>query len=205
MCCIVFAIPIALRKKVLKILVPKEPAKKEEEEKSSKKDYKELIGVVESFYSALGHVKSRWKPLAFLIGREDQIALEIVAHEGLIRFYAVVPDYLQSSFEQQFRSAVLFCADCGEDCNIFRPRGHIATAPIVLTKESIFPIKTYKKMDSDPLNAITNAMSKVEKHEGAAIQIMIEPRRAGGSTAVRRLRARCRKVSRWRRRWAGVG
>ena len=169
-----FAIPIALRKKVLKILVPKEPAKKEEEEKSSKKDYKELIGVVESFYSALGHVKSRWKPLAFLIGREDQIALEIVAHEGLIRFYAVVPDYLQSSFEQQFQAQYSSAQIIEvEDYNIFRPRGHIATAPIVLTKESIFPIKTYKKMDSDPLNAITNAMSKVEKHEGAAIQIMI--------------------------------
>src|SRR3990167_7519658 len=65
----IFAVPLALRKTVLQVLVPKEPAKKEEEDKSSKKDYKELIGVAESFYSSLGQVKSRWKPLAYFIGR----------------------------------------------------------------------------------------------------------------------------------------
>lgn len=170
----VFAVPLALKKKVLQILVPKEPAKKEEEDKSSKKDYKELIGVVETFYSSLGQVKSRWKPTAFFIGREDQISLEIVSHEGLIRFYAVVPDYVQGFFEQQFHAQYPSAQITEvEDYNLFRPRGHIAGAPMVLTRESIFPIKTYKKIDSDPLNALTNAMSKVELNQGAAIQIMI--------------------------------
>src|SRR3989338_4891637 len=99
-----FEIPMSLNKVVLQILVPKEPAKKEEEDKSSKKDYKELIGVVESFYASFGHIKPHWKIVAFFIGREDQFALEIVSHQGLIRFYIVVPKYAHDFFEQQFHA-----------------------------------------------------------------------------------------------------
>ncbi|MBI4268673.1 type IV secretion system DNA-binding domain-containing protein [Candidatus Uhrbacteria bacterium] len=170
----VFEIPMALNKIVLQILVPKEPAKKEEEDKSSKKDYKELIGVVESFYASLGHVKPHWKILAFFIGREDQFALEIVSHKGLIRFYAVVPKYAREFFEQQFHAQYpsAHIAEV-EDYNLFRPKGFIDCAPIILNKSSIFPIRTYKKMDSDPLNSITNMLSKVAENDGAAIQIMV--------------------------------
>jgi len=170
----IFAIPIAMRKKVLQVLVPKEPAKKEEEEKSSKKDYKELIAVAESFYAALGHISSRWRPTAFFIGREDQISLEIVSSGGLIKFFIVTPDYLRNYVEQQFHaqypSAQIIEVS---DYNIFRAQGFIQAAPVVMTKDNFFQLRTYKKMDSDPLNSITNALSKVEKTQGAAIQIMI--------------------------------
>ncbi|MDO8490139.1 MAG: type IV secretion system DNA-binding domain-containing protein [bacterium] len=170
----VFEIPTALNKVVLKILVPKEPAKKEEEDKSSKKDYKELIAVVETFYSALGQVKPHWKIISFFIGREDQIALEIVSLQGQIHFYAVVPTYLRDYFEQQFHAQYASAQiSAVEDYNLFRPKGYIEIAPLLLNKASLFPLRTYKKMDSDPLNAITNVMSKVSEHEGAAIQIMI--------------------------------
>lgn len=175
-----FELPLSLNKKVLHVLVPKESAKKEEEDKSSKKDYKELIAVIESFYSSLGHLKPQWRALAFLIGREDHISLEIVAIEGLIKFYAVVPAHFQTFFEQQlhaqFSSAQVTEV---EDYNLFRPKGVIVGAPIALTKSWIFPIKTYKKMDSDPLNGLTNAMSKVESTQGAAIQIVIRTAKKG--------------------------
>ncbi len=169
-----FEVPLSLNKKVLHILVPKESAKKEEEDKSSKKDYKELIAVTESFYSGLGHLKPKWRALAFFIGREDHITLEIVATEGLVKFFAVVPAHFQQFFEQQLHaqhpSAKI---EEVEDYNLFRPKGVIFGAPIVMTRSSMFSLKTYKKMDSDPLNSLTNAMSKVEPTQGAAIQIVI--------------------------------
>ncbi|MBI4272943.1 type IV secretion system DNA-binding domain-containing protein [Candidatus Uhrbacteria bacterium] len=170
----VFEVPLALQKTVLQVLVPKEPAKKEEEDKSSKKDYKELIGVAESFYAALGQITPHWKPIAYFIGREDQISLEIVAIGGLIKFYLVVPTYLRNFVEQQFH-AQYPSAQIEEtaDYNIFRPKGFVSAAPLVMTKDWLFQLKTYKKMDSDPLNAITNALSKIEENQGAAIQIMI--------------------------------
>ncbi len=186
----IFAIPLALNKKIIQIRVPKEGAKKEEEEKSSQKNYKELIAVAEAFYMTLGNVKSRNKLRSFFLGRDDQIALEIVASGGLIKFYAVVPEHLHAFFEQQlhaqYPSAELSVVD---DYNIFRPRGVIEIAPLLLTKSWIFPLKSYKKMDSDPLNGLTNALSKVEESQGAAIQIMIR-------TAKKGWRARGQKVAR---------
>jgi len=38
-----------------------------------------------------------------------------------------------------------------------------------------FPIKTYQKLESDPINNITNAFSKLEDDESAAIQIVLKP------------------------------
>ncbi|MEK7122517.1 MAG: type IV secretion system DNA-binding domain-containing protein, partial [Patescibacteria group bacterium] len=60
-----------------------------------------------------------------------------------------------------------------EDYNLFRPKGVIIGVPIVATAAKIFRLRTYKTMESDPLNALTNAMSKVEETQGAAIQIII--------------------------------
>ena len=42
-------------------------------------------------------------------------------------------------------------------------------------KDPIYPINTYQKIEGDPLNSITNALSKLGKNEGAAIQIMLVP------------------------------
>jgi len=170
----IFAVPIAMKKKVLQVLVPKEASKKEEEQKSSKKDYKELIAVMESFYMALGHLKPKHKLRGFLIGRDDQVSFEIVALDGLIKFFVVMPDYLHDFFEQQIHAQYPSAQIKEiEDYNMFRPRGYIASAPLVLNKSWIFPIRSYKKSESDPLNSLTNAMSKVEKNQGAAIQILV--------------------------------
>ncbi len=51
----------------------------------------------------------------------------------------------------------------------------------------MFPIRTYKKLDSDPLNAITNVLSKVQPGEGAAIQILLRPKAHGWETRGRHI------------------
>ena len=45
-------------------------------------------------------------------------------------------------------------------------------------KEYIFPIKTYRKLETDSLNALTNALSKLDKESGAAIQVIVRSSRA---------------------------
>ena len=102
----IFEIPLSLEKKVLQIRVPKESAKKEEEEKSSKKDYKELIAVAESLYSGLGHIKPKFRPLAFFIGREDHFALEIVATNDLLNFLPLCPDIFSSFSNSSFTRSI---------------------------------------------------------------------------------------------------
>ena len=48
-----------------------------------------------------------------------------------------------------------------------------------MTKESIIPFKTYDRLNSDPINSIINVLSKFKPDEGAAIQIMIRPKKDG--------------------------
>jgi hypothetical protein len=59
--------------------------------------------------------------------------------------------------------------------NPFQKTGKIEVAELQLNRRYIYPFRTYKNMESDPLNALTNAMSKLSENEGAAIQFIICP------------------------------
>ena len=41
------------------------------------------------------------------------------------------------------------------------------------------PFRTYQRMTADPLNIMSNVLSKLQAHEGAAIQVMIRPVKDG--------------------------
>lgn len=63
-----------------------------------------------------------------------------------------------------------------EEINIFEGENiHYATECLRLKHNYIFPIKTYQKLESDPINNITNALSKLEENESCVIQFMLCP------------------------------
>lgn len=167
------------RKVILLIRITKEDLKEVQNQNDSyrKQTEEARIGVIEAFYTAIASIHSykRWEE--FWLGRNDHISLEIVADkEQLISFYAAVPHYLRRYFEQQFHaqynSAVIEQVD---DYNIFEPSGVVLTSRIKLKKAQEYPILMYNKLEVDPLNALTNVLSKFEKHEGAAVQFVIRP------------------------------
>lgn len=138
---------------------------------------KELISVMEQFYSTISNLHS--KGLNKFIYGEPYVSLEMAVHHvgEEIHFYASVPRPYEQIFEKQlhgiFPSAEL---ERVKDYNIFNPQGFSAGA-FLRTKESpILPIRTYQHLEADPLGAIANSLSKLQTEgEGAAIQIMIRP------------------------------
>jgi hypothetical protein len=52
---------------------------------------------------------------------------------------------------------------------------YYATECLTLGHNYIFPIKTHQKLESDPINNITNALSKLDEDEACMIQIMLRP------------------------------
>lgn len=179
-----YRLPRAFQLITLLVTVPKETI---EEPQEQKKDFKELIGLMEMFYANLGSMKARKGWESFLFGHHDHLSLEIVADtEGLISFYLAVPRHLQQFVEQQIH-AQYPTSQIEEvpDYNIFSPQGVILGANLALKRNYIFPIKTYLKMNSDPLSAVTNTLSKLgglrpvseeQYHrllEGATIQIIV--------------------------------
>ncbi|MBU0613814.1 type IV secretion system DNA-binding domain-containing protein, partial [Patescibacteria group bacterium] len=136
-------------------------------------EVQEDISIAETFYSAFGGLKAQKGIKHWFAGRTDEIALEMVASEKLITFYITVPQFMHEFLEQQLHAQYSNAnIEPVEDYNIFQPNGTILGGYMIFKRENVLPIKTYKEMDSDPISAITNTMSKVQEEDGIAIQII---------------------------------
>lgn len=161
---------------ILLISIPKEFTREEDKEK----ELEQLVGVAENLYSNLGGLKPQGGLSAFLHGRRDHFALEIVKErDNIISFYVTCPQCFQRFLEQQIHAQYPEAEITPvQDYNIFTPQGIVQGAYLQLKKKYIFPIQTYEKIDTDPLNAITNSLSKFQTDEGGAIQIIVRSAKA---------------------------
>lgn len=173
----------SMRRVALMLRIPKGDLKEKQSGDNPsyrKQSEEQRISITEAIYTAMSQVPRGGKWEEFWFGRNDHISLEIVADKDqLITFFAVVPYHLRAYFEQQFQaqydSAVI---DEVEDYNIFEPAGVVVASRLRLKRPQEYPILIYNKLEVDPLSALTNVMSKFEKHEGAAVQIIIRPARS---------------------------
>lgn len=173
----------------LRVSLPKEAP----ESAQGQRDWRETLATYETLFTTLGGVTYRpgskfgeawWQ---FWYGRHDHIALEMVAMNGQIYFYLVAPRALRQLLELQILAQYPKAQiEEAEDYNIFGANSFVQGTALKLTKSSMFPIRTYKKLDSDPLSGITMALSKVQPGEGAVIQISIRPKRRGWERAALR-------------------
>lgn len=166
----------------LKIAVPqlesKEDKERESEAFSTGKDFKEVLGVMNHLYTSLHSIHgSRLKDK---IHGQDFISLEYAVLEGEIYFFIVCPKELENLIEKQLTS---FYPDSfiekTQDYNIFKKGFKTGGHYMRLQKDFVIPFKSYSRLNSDPLNTIVNVLSKFDKDEGAAIQIMIRPKGDG--------------------------
>ena len=152
----------------------------EEQKAEAGKTFKDLISAMEQFYSGMAAIASQ-KPEFSLWPRPKpyyvlELALPVVGEE--IVFYAGVPRNKGVLFEKQilavFPKARL--KEKKDDYNIFNHSGASLASVAKLKTSSVMPIKTYDKLNVDPMEVISNAFSKLEKEgEGAALQIVISP------------------------------
>lgn len=166
----------------LRIQVPKKESKEDIEQEqaamSASKDFKEVIGIAAHMFDALHSIYVN--NVSNYFTGQDFISLEYAVIDGQIYFYILVPNELVSLIEKQITG---FYPDCYvekvEDYNIFKPGSHYAGCYMELTKEYMYPVKTYTRLNSDPINNLTNALSKLGTDDGAVIQIMIRPEKDG--------------------------
>lgn len=164
----------SLNMQLLKISVPKESKKGETGEEAGTQKIQELISTMETMFSTLGSLRGQRGFMTWLFGRSDQFSFEIAFEENRIKFFIAAPGMYKSFIEEQVH-AQYPDAQVEEvpDYNIFSPTGVILGSYLTFRRPSAFPIKTYEKLETDPLNSITNALAKLEEGEGAAIQIII--------------------------------
>lgn len=158
--------------------VPKE--KPNEKEGASGMNYlqnlREQIARGETIFKAIGGMHAqRWhENSAWLKGRNDHFSFELVATKNFISFYIVAPKshgrYIEQQIQAYYPEAAL---EEAEDYNIFSPAGQTVAAFLKTKRSSIFPLKTYNKMETDPLESLVNVLSKLGENESLAIQYIV--------------------------------
>ena len=164
----------------LQLLVPKKESKEEKEAETEQfgKDYKEVIGVMDHLFQSLhGLYNSTFS--RFFKG-QPFFSVEYAALAGEILFFVVCPRKIAPLIEKQITSFYPDTViDEVEDYNIFTKESVVVTKVLTPKKPFVSVFKTYQQLKSDPLNAITNAFSKLKSDEGAAIQFVLRPAKQG--------------------------
>jgi len=151
------------------------PEPKGTEPNARVKTLKELVSAMEQLYSGLLSVENASG------GEPHYYALELAvpADSAELQFFAAIPNGKCNLFEKQLLAIFpnAYLEQKPFDYNIFASGGTSLVSEAKFAESPALPLKDYTDFDYDPLNAIINAFSKIERtSEGAALQIIVEPR-----------------------------
>ncbi len=164
-------IPRTLDWVFLEIQMPKDSTDEKDKPKSND-EKKQLIAVAEQLFTTLSESTHH---KGWLLGK-DYYSFEIACTNKKISFYINCPKHLQELVEKQVQAQYPHAfIEQVKGYNPFVKGGQLEVEELELTKQYVYPFRTYKTTESDPLNAITNAMSKLGEGEGAAVQFVMSP------------------------------
>ena len=154
----------------------------------------EIISQAQSMYAIIAStVKKGWKTRLF---GQDHITFEIVASDGLIRYFTAIPAGMVEVVRQAVSAAypTARLEETGDE-NIFSEKGGfsgVAGGELKLKKEKYYPIATYEDTKRDASLALLNAMAGVHKGEAVAVQILLRPAgdswKSAGREAVKKIK-----------------
>ena len=114
---------------------------------------------------------------------QRHVSFEVVAHEGLVHYYVVVPvvmiDVITQAVAAAYPSARL---EEVSERNIFNPAGKMSSTiggEFTLKKNFAYPIATFQESKRDAARSMLNALSSASKEDGIGIQILIRPAYVG--------------------------
>jgi hypothetical protein len=136
---------------------------------------------------------------------QRHVSFEIVARDGLVYYYAVVPvvliDLIQQAIAAAYPSARL---EEVEEHNIFSQAGKMSGTiggEFTLRREAYYPIATYEDSKRDASRAILNALSSASREDGIGIQLLIRPANEGW---VKRSIAAAEKITKGKEKKTGA-
>ncbi len=128
---------------------------------------------------------------------QRHFSFEIVGTKGFVHLYASVPismlDVVQQAVISAYPSARL---EEVSEHNIFSPIGRISATmggELTLKENYAYPIATYQDLKRDALQSVLNALSTLEKEDGAGIQILMRPAPLDWTKKARALAAKKKK------------
>lgn len=114
---------------------------------------------------------------------QRHLSFEIVARDGLVRYYTVVPvvlvDVIRQAVSAAYPSARL---EEVEEHTVFSEVGKMSGTiggEFTLKKEYIYPIATYQESKRDASRALLSALSSAGREDGIGIQVLLRPASEG--------------------------
>ena len=139
----------------------------------------EEIAKGETIFASIGGLRAQRGIKAFFFGRNDHFSFEIVAQNKTIAFYLVAPTRMSRYIEQEvhayYPDAVI---EETKDYIIFKPNSSILAGYLRTRRSRVFPLKTYKRQDVDPMSSLINVLSKLGPDEGLVIQYVVRSAKA---------------------------
>lgn len=137
----------------------------------------EMLSQAQVMYSIIS--STVFKGLKASIYGQRHMSFEIVAQDGLIYYYAVVPMALVDVVKQAISTAYPSArTEEVSERNIFNPESNYETTiggEFSLRKDFAYPISTYQESKQDVSRSLLNALSSAKKGDGIAVQILMRP------------------------------
>jgi hypothetical protein len=162
----------------LRITMPREDSQKDRE-KDTDKDFREKVGVMAQIYRNLHQtnkldILNNLRTSFFL---NNIFSFELVSHQKVLDFYVATPPFYKNIIEKQITSYYPDAEVQEMEKYNHIPEGNNVKGFYSYTKNAPwFSIRTFKTLEEDPLNSLSNVFSGMEKDETAVMQILVRPR-----------------------------
>ena len=161
----------------------------------------ETISKAQIIYNIIAStIQKGWKTKFY---GQRHFGFEIVGTQGFVHFYATVPIALVDVVRQAIVSAypTARLEEVAEH-NIFSPVGKSTGTlggELALKEPFAYPIATYQDLKRDGMQSLLNALSTLDKEDGAGIQILMRPadphwRKTAASIASKKRKGTDKKV-----------
>lgn len=141
----------------------------------------EVLSQAEVMYNIIASTAT--KGFKSKIYGQRHLSFEIVAKDGLVLYYAVVPvvlvDVVRQAIAAAYPSARL---EEIQEHNIFSESGKLSGTiggEFTLKKDYVYPIETYQESKRDASRALLNALSSASREDGVGVQILLRPAHSG--------------------------
>jgi len=162
----------------MRITLPKADSSKDKE-KETEKDFREKISIMAQFFRNLHETRelNLMNILRTRIFQDNIFTLELVSQHKVVDFYITTPKYYENLIEKQITSYYPDADIEVVDMYEHRPKGNKMKGYFAYEENPYwFPMKTFKVVENDPLNSLTNIFTKLTEEETAVIQLVIRPK-----------------------------
>ena len=114
---------------------------------------------------------------------QRHLSFEVVAYEGIVQYYVVVPIVLEDVVRQAVAAAYPSARlEEVKERNIFSQMGKMSGTiggEFTLKKDFVYPIATYEESKRDASRALLGALASATRQDGVAVQLLLRPAREG--------------------------